>query len=290
MRRHWASTLGQVAMAYNPEAVERYFDAAGFGEYERHDESSEQRIKYELHLRCLRSFVMPGSRVLEIGAGPGRFTEALAEMRCRVSVVDLSSEQLRLNRALAQERGYASSIDAWLRADVCDLNALKAERFDAIVAFGGPFSYVLDRRDRALQECLKRLEPGGRLLLSVMSKWGTIHAFLRGVYDLPAAEIEAIIRTGDVTPTTSPSSMSDGHFFHMFTADELREFLEGQSLSVEFMSASNAVSTRWSDFLENEGTFASVLELEEEATRSSGAFDMGTHILAVARRSGGADA
>jgi SAM-dependent methyltransferase len=273
-------------MAYDPEATERYFDAAGFGEYERHEKSPEQRIKYELHLGCLRSFVTSGSRVLEIGAGPGRFTEVLAEMSCRISVVDLSSGQLRLNRERAHERGYAASVDAWLSADMCDLSALKAERFDAIVAFGGPFSYVLDRRDRALQECLERLEPSGHLLLSVMSKWGTIHAFLRGVYDLPAEEIEAITRTGDVTPTTSPSSASDGHFFHMFTADELREFLEGHALSVDFIAASNAVSTKWSDLLEDEETFTRVLELEDEAARSSGALDMGTHILAVASLSG----
>ena len=186
-------------MAYDSEAVERYFDEFGFGEYERHDSSPEQRIKYHLHLRCLRAFVGPGARVLEIGAGPGRFTEVLAEMQCRITVVDLSSEQLRLNRERALDRGYADSVDAWLRADICDLSPLEAQRFDAIIAFGGPFSYVLDRRGRALEECVRLLEPSGRLILSVMSKWGTIHAFLHGVYDLSAEEIETVTRTGDVT-------------------------------------------------------------------------------------------
>ena len=62
-------------MTYDPKAVERFFDSFGFGEYERHDKSPEQRIKYELHLECLRAVVRPGSRVLEIGPGPGRFTE-----------------------------------------------------------------------------------------------------------------------------------------------------------------------------------------------------------------------
>ena len=276
-------------MAYDSEAVERYFDEFGFGEYERHDSSPEQRIKYHLHLRCLRAFVGPGARVLEIGAGPGRFTEVLAEMQCRITVVDISSEQLRLNRERALERGYTDSVDAWLRADICDLGPLEAQRFDAIIAFGGPFSYVLDRRGRALEECVRLLEPSGRLILSVMSKWGTIHAFLHGVYDLSAEEIETVTRTGDVTATTSPSSVGGGHFFHMFTADELREFLEGHHLSVEFMSASNAVSTKWSDLLGDDKHFTTVLELEDEATRASGALDMGTHILAVARQSGEAD-
>lgn len=277
-------------MAYDPEAVERYYDNAGLAEYTRHDKSPEMRIKFELHLSCLRSFVAPGSRVLEIGPGPGRFTEVLAGMGCRISVVDISSEQLELNRERAQERGYASSIDAWLKEDVCDLRALGAQMFDAIVAFGGPFSYVLDRRDRAMQECLKRLEPSGRVLLSVMSKWGTIHAFLRDVQTLPPEEIEAIVRTGDVTPETAPKASADGHCFHMFTAAELTAFLEDHALSIDFMSASNAVSTKWGELLETEQFFAKALELEQEAAQSSGALDMGTHILGVVSRLAGADA
>lgn len=273
-------------MAYDSAAVARYFDAFGFGEYERHDSTPEQRIKYELHLECLRTHITPGSRVLDVGAGPGRFTEILVEMGCHVSVVDLSSEQLRLNRERAEELGYANSIDAWHEADICDLSTLVSEPYDAIVAFGGPFSYVLDDRERALKECLSHLRPSGRLLLSVMSKWGTIHAFLHGVYDLAEEEIEAVTRTGDVTPSTSPSSIDGGHFFHMFTSDELREFLERHDLSVEFIAASNAVSTKWGDLLADERHFRTVVGLEQQATRSSGALDMGTHIIAVACKTG----
>ncbi len=270
-------------MTYDPDAVVRFFDAFGFGEYERHDQSAEARMKYELHLRCLRDFVSPGTSVLEIGAGPGRFTETLAEMGCRISVVDLSAEQLRLNRERAEEKGYASSIDLWLEADICDLGALGARRYEAVVAFGGPFSYVLDRRADALRECRRLMTADGRLLLSVMSRWGSIHAFLHGVYDLPQGEIEAVLRSGDVTPATSPSSVEGGHFFHMFTSDELREFLESDGLSVRHMAASNAVSTKWSDLLTEERHFRTVLALEQEATRSAGALDMGTHIIAVAQ-------
>lgn len=273
-------------MPYDPKAVEEFFDALGFGEYERHDKSPEQRIKYQLHLKCIESFVEPKSRVLEIGAGPGRFTEVLARMGCHVSVVDLSSEQLRLNRERAEEEGYASSVDLWLKADFCDLGPEVPGPFDAVVAFGGPLSYALDRRDLALKECVERLAPSGHLLLGVMSKWGTIHAFLDGVFEFTGEEIDAIVRTGDVTPETCPSASNDGHYFHMFTAGELRAFLERHGLSVRFMSASNAVTTTWSSLLEDASTFSAALALEEEAARAPGALDMGTHMIAVACRSG----
>jgi ubiquinone/menaquinone biosynthesis C-methylase UbiE len=272
---------------YDSAYVERYFDAFGFKEFERHDGSAEQRIKLELHIRCLRSFIEPGSRVLEIGAGPGRFTEVLASLSCATTVVDLSGEQLRLNKRRAEDLGYAHLIESWLKADICDLRSLgDSAEFDAVVAFGGPLSYVLDRRDQAMAECLRVLAPSGRLLLSVMSKWGTIHAFLHGVSRLSEEEIQAVLRTGDVTPRTSRSSVEGGHFFHMFTASELQEFLAAHGLATEYVASSNAVSTKWAELLEDEGHYATVLRLEEQATEVPGARDMGTHIIAVAGRRG----
>jgi hypothetical protein len=95
-----------------------------------------------------------------------------------------------------------------------------------------------------------------------------------------------VLRTGDVTPDTSPSSVEGGHFFHMFTASELQQFLATHGLATEYVASSNAVSTKWAGLLENEGHFATVLRLEERATESPGAWDMGTHIIAVAGRRG----
>jgi SAM-dependent methyltransferase len=253
--------------SYDSEAVVRYFDALGFEEFERHDKSPVQRIKHA-----------------DLGAGPGRFTEVLAGLGCRVTVVDLSAEQVRLNEARAYERGYAASIDRWLQADMCDLGDLGSESFDAIVAFGGPFSYVLDQRDQAMRECLGRLRPDGRLLMSVMSKWGTTHALLRSVLDLPRDEADVIVRTGDITPQTSPSSVEAGHFCHMFTSAELRDFVSSHGMRTIHLSASNALSTYSDDLLINEGHFEWVSELEHTAAASPGAVDMGTHILAVAER------
>ncbi len=271
-------------MSYDPDAVVRYFDAFGPAEYERHDTSPEQRMKLALHMRCLRTYLDPGSRVLEVGAGPGRFTEIMAGLDCQITVVDVSPTQLRLNEERARAEGYDDAIDDWILADVVDLSSLESQSYDAVVAFGGPFSYVLDRRQQALDQCLDVLTTDGRILLSVMSLWGTIHAFLGGVQKLDAREIEAVVRTGDVTPATAPSSIEGGHFCHMFTADELEALLTGSGLTVSFMGASNALCTRWSEILEDEEAFTTVLALEEEATLASGALDMGTHIIAVADR------
>ena len=55
-------------------AVRDYFDTLGAGEWERLVQAPSARVALELHRRFLARFIRPGSRVLEIGAGPGRFT------------------------------------------------------------------------------------------------------------------------------------------------------------------------------------------------------------------------
>ena len=122
---------------YDASTVTQYFDKLGIAEFDRFDQSPVQRIKLHLHMRCLNKYVPSGSRVLELGAGPGRFTEALALLGCRIVVNDISSVQLRLNKERAEQNGYANAVEQWLQDDACDLAALRGEQFDAIVAFGG---------------------------------------------------------------------------------------------------------------------------------------------------------
>ena len=64
---------------------------------------------------------MPGMRVLEVGAGPGRFTIELARLGARIVVTDISPVQLELNATHVAEEGMASAVERTEVADVCDL-------------------------------------------------------------------------------------------------------------------------------------------------------------------------
>jgi SAM-dependent methyltransferase len=79
------------------EQVTRYYDALGAAEWERLEGDVRGRVSLEVHRRFLRRFVRPGMRVLEIGAGPGRFTLELAQVGTSIVVTDISEVQLALN-------------------------------------------------------------------------------------------------------------------------------------------------------------------------------------------------
>ncbi|MBE9101754.1 methyltransferase domain-containing protein [Vacuolonema iberomarrocanum] len=51
------------------------------------------------------------------------------------------------------------SIEDWQQVDICDLSCFSTGSFDHLVAYGGPFSYVLENRDVALRESLRVIKP-----------------------------------------------------------------------------------------------------------------------------------
>ena len=272
---------------YHPGELANFFDQYGQREWQRLVDSPVGEISLYLHTHYLQKYVEPGMRVLEIGAGPGRFTQVLGSFGVRVVVADISPVQLDLNRANAIEHGFADSVEKWIQLDICDQSVFEDASFDCVVVYGGPLSYVLDQRDVALSECMRVLKPGGLLLLSVMSLWGTCHRFLPGVVqDTPIEANQQIIATGDISPATHVARGDS--FMHLFRANELRTWLEQAGLKIIALSASGCLGINWENLLKeirnDEEKWNELLRMELEASATPGCLDMGTHLIAVTQK------
>jgi 2-polyprenyl-3-methyl-5-hydroxy-6-metoxy-1,4-benzoquinol methylase len=278
------------ATRYSAASIEGYFDECGDREWNRLIETSVDEVSLHIHTHYLRKHIPAGARVLEIGAGAGRFTQVLAQLGAEVVVADVSVVQLELNKRYAQQYGFVGAVEDWQQVDICDMSRYGDGSFDRVVAYGGPLSYVLDRRDVALSECLRVLRSGGTLLLSVMSLWGSAHRHLQGVLAVPIEANRRIIETGDLLPETFPGR--EGNFMHMFRAGELREWLTESGVTVLDLSASGCLSVGWESTLEqirkDAEAWNELLRIEVEASAEEGSLNMGTHLIAVVRKPGGA--
>jgi len=240
-----------------------------------------------IHSHYLKQYVPAGERVLEIGAGAGRFTQALAELGVRVLVADISEVQLELNRRHADEYGFAGAVESWQQMDICQMDIFPDGVFDCVVAYGGPLSYALDRRNAALSECRRVLRTGVVLLLSVMSLWGTVHRNLSGVLTTPPQANRQIVETGDISAATFPDR--PGNYMHLFRAGELRNWLTAAGMEILALSAAGCLSTGWDASLEEireeKSRWNELLRMELEASAESESLNMGTHLIAATRKS-----
>jgi len=271
--------------AYSPEWIATHYDEYGEQEWERFTRSPADEVSLFLHTHYLEQFVKPGSRVLDIGAGPGRFTQIMADMGCHVVVADISQVQLNLHRKYAEMLGFEEAVEERLKLDICDMSCLSSEAFDAVICYGGPLSYVFDQASSALGECVRVCRRGGHILASVMSLWGAAHRYLEGVLAVPPESNRKITETGNLTPENW-----DGvrHRCHMFRPDEVRRVVNQEGLTVAAISASNCISICWDEFLteskDDPKKWQELLRMELAACCEEGCLGMGTHIIVVGKK------
>ena len=267
-------------MSWDPERAASFYDEYGEQEWTRFEEGRTPAPSLDVHLDRLRRFVNAGDRVLEVGAGPGRFTIELARLGAQVSVCDLSPGQLELNRQRVAAEGLEEHVVERQLADVLDLSRWDEASFDATICFGGPLSYVVERADEGIAELVRVTRPGGHVLVSVMSLVGTVTHFLPILLDLVrrdgVAKNEAIVRTGFL-----PDEPDYGHLaMKLFRWSELEVLLSSHGTVVDACAAGLLPSVQ----PEEPELRAFVSRVELELAGEPGAVSCGQHILAVLRR------
>ena len=107
---------------------------------------------------------MKGARVLALAGSGGQQAPVLAAAGADVAVLDLSEEQLALDRAVAERDGLELRLE---QGDMTDLSHFAEASFDLVV---NPCSTCFVDDVRAVwRECARVLRPGGRLMAGLLN-------------------------------------------------------------------------------------------------------------------------
>ncbi len=251
-------------------AVRRHFDRLGERERGRPDTDASDRVSREVHRRFLRRFVPRGARVLEVGAGAGRFTTELAARGCRIVVTDPSSAQLAAHERRVRSTPVERSILRREVLDVADVSRYADGEFDVVLAYGSPLSAVRDCAAGALRGLLRVAGPDGVVVASVLSLLGSWR------HALPAGHSPgSTAMTGEDPPPG------------MYRWSEVVALVDTAGGVLLDGSASNWASAGEPDSLAHVAAdrdrWRRFLEYEVAACAEPGARDGGTEILFAAR-------
>ena len=128
------------------------------------DERTKSRhgsVEFTTNMKYIRSYVPQGAKILDVGAGTGVYSMALAMDGYDVHAIELVEHNIEVFRENLKESGADIPVE---QGDAMDLSRYADESFDAVLLFG-PLYHLYDKADKltVLREAKRVLKPDGHI-------------------------------------------------------------------------------------------------------------------------------
>ena len=268
------------------DRIRRYYET--FDEWGRLDAPAGalERIRT---LQLLDAHLAPGSRVLDVGGGPGRYAIDLAERGHRVTLVDLSARLLRVAREKIREAGVQERVDGIHEASATDLSGFSDAGYDAALCLG-PFYHLVDVRDRAraADELVRAVGPGGLIAVAFIPPMsglaGIIERAARDPAQVSAETLRHVAESG-VFRNCAEHGFQEGYYA---SATEVRELFASRGVEEIAVVSLRGVAAGIEEELLglrdiDDALYAACLDCIEHTAHREDVIAMGGHALYLGR-------
>lgn len=153
------------------EIVSGFYDQAD--EDRRLQRSRHGQLEYAVTMHYIHRFVKPGARILEVGAGTGRYSIALAKEGMHMTAVELVESNLSILRNNSKGMNNIQSY----QGDATNLNQFEDQTFDMTLVLG-PLYHLYEKEDiqKAVDEAIRVTKENGVILFAFLSVFGIMYA------------------------------------------------------------------------------------------------------------------
>ena len=139
---------------------------AQFDEDSRVIASRQGQLEYRTTMEYIHRHAASGCKLLEVGAGTGRYSIALAREGYHVTAVEL----LETNLQVLRRNGADLETLRAIQGDALELGRFSDGEFDMTLVLG-PMYHLYDREDiqTAIREAIRVTKPGGVLMFAFLS-------------------------------------------------------------------------------------------------------------------------
>ena len=137
----------------------------------RLNKSRHGQMEYITTMHYINKYAKKGAKILEIGAGTGRYSIALAKAGFNVSSVELVEHNLEV---LKKNSEGLANIQPY-QGDALDLSRFADNSFDVTLLFG-PLYHLYESQDvqKAIDEAIRVTKPNGVILTAFLSVYAIL--------------------------------------------------------------------------------------------------------------------
>ena len=186
--------------------------------YSTYDEDGRLRsrhgmVEYLTTMRYIAKYLRPGMRILEIGAGTGRYSHALAQQGYRVDAVELVQHNIDIFWQNTQPDEQITIC----QGNAMDLNMLESGTYDITLLLGPMYHlFTVEEQHKALCEAIRVTKEGGTIFAAYCGNDATIvqFCFQRGM--LREKRYQEL-----VDPVTFKASSDPTELFQLYRREDI---------------------------------------------------------------------
>lgn len=191
-------------------------------------------VEYFTTMQYIKRFLKPGIQVLEIGAGTGRYSHALAWKGYSVDAVELIKHNIDVFQSKTT-KGEPVTIQ---QGDATDLSDFPDNRYDLTLLLGPMYHlFTAEDKQKALREAVRVTKHGGILFAAYcMSDPALLSmGFIKG-------KIQSLLTEGLVDPTTFETFSRPEDLFTLYRKEEIDQLREQLDVTQLFFLATDGPS------------------------------------------------
>lgn len=190
--------------------------------YQNYDEdgrltSRHGMVEYLTTMRYIEKYLRPGMRIIEIGAGTGRYSRALAEKGYQVDAVEL----IEHNIEVFKQHIAGNEPVRIFQGDAMDLAAFETNTYD-ITLLLGPMYHLYEKDDqlKALSEAIRVTKKGGVIFAAYCNNDATIVQFCFQREMIKTERYKQLI-----DPVTFKASSTPEELFQLYRKEDVDELM-----------------------------------------------------------------